>query len=85
MAESDVLKGELSAGPEDCREGMKDDFKHPEMLYRGIRNRNDTNTDGIFGSPTPLPLSLPYLIGYDHPYWGKTASCREGASCEKYF
>ena len=49
MAESDVLQGELSAGPEDCHERMKDDFKHPEMLYRGIRNRNDTNTDGIFG------------------------------------
>ena len=49
MAESDVLQGELSAGPEDCRERMKDDSKHPEMLNRGIRNRNDTNTDGIFG------------------------------------
>ena len=49
MAESDILQGEMPAGSEDCRERMKDDFEHPEMLYRGIRNRNDTNTDGIFG------------------------------------
>jgi len=50
MAESDILQGEMPAGSEDCRERMKDYFEHPDMLYGGIRNRNDTKADGIFGN-----------------------------------
>ena len=49
MAESDVLQNELSAGPEDCSERMKDDFEHPIMLNLGFHNRNGTKADGIFG------------------------------------
>jgi hypothetical protein len=50
MAEGDVLKEELPAGSEDGGSRVQDDFEHPFMLYSGLRNRNDTNTDGIFGS-----------------------------------
>jgi hypothetical protein len=49
MAESDVLKGELSSRFETGNDREDDDFEHPNMLTSSRRNRNDTNPDGIFG------------------------------------
>ena len=41
--------GRVVTGPEDCRERMKDDFEHPDMLYSDRRNRQQGKTDRIFG------------------------------------
>ena len=49
MAKCDVLKKELPTGTEGGGKCEKDDFEHPNMLYPGLRNRNDTKTDVIFG------------------------------------
>ncbi len=55
MTKSKVLQGELSSGSEGSGESVKDEFEHPDMLNPGLRNSNDTNPDGIFGSHTALP------------------------------
>jgi hypothetical protein len=49
MAKGDVLQSELSALPEDSGKAEKDGFEHPNMLYPGHRNSNNTNLDGIIG------------------------------------
>ena len=49
MAKGDVLKEEVPTGSEGYGKCEKDDFEHPNMLYSGPRNCNDTNPDGIFG------------------------------------
>ena len=48
-----VSQGKLPAGPENCGEGVEDEFKHPNMLYSGPRNNTDTNADGLFGRDRP--------------------------------
>ena len=49
MAEGDVLQDEPSACSEGGSNCEKDDFEHPNMLYSGLRNGNDTKADGILG------------------------------------
>ena len=49
MTESDVLQRELPAGSEGGSKCEKDDFEHPNILYPGHRNSNNTNLDGIIG------------------------------------
>jgi len=49
VAEGDFFKGELSSGSEDGCKCKKYGFEHPDMLYSGPRNCNDTKADGIFG------------------------------------
>ncbi len=46
--------GRLKAPPEAGDYGAQDDFEHPIMLYSGLRNRNDTNADGLFGRDRPV-------------------------------
>ncbi len=66
MAESDVLKGELSSGFETGEESTNeestnDEFEHPIMLYSGPRNRNDTKLDGVFGR-NRAPYEVEFLF-----------------------
>ena len=46
--EGDVLKKEFPTGSEGGRKGQKDDFEHPNMLFSGPGNGNDTKADGLF-------------------------------------